>query len=186
MMRRRSMMICMLKQSKCKFYKKKYKFRNFKPYSKLSWFGINTYTVKSRYEAQMKEFKEKGYYTMEDGTKSTDVQIGAKKKRAERSEQKPSGKRKSAMDKSKSAKKGGSAKKPAKNTKKTEQSDELDIESEEESANNEESQQVEDSDWRPSRVRNMICFGQIDVMKFGDIIIIEHTQHHFEVNGNED
>jgi hypothetical protein len=45
-----------------------------------------------RYEKQLKEFKEKGYYTMEGGIKSTDMADPKKKK--EKSESKPSGEKK--------------------------------------------------------------------------------------------
>ena len=62
----------------------------------------------------MKEFKDKGYYLLADGTKSSDLHVPGKKKRAERSEQKPAGKRKSALakdDKSSAKKRTGSVKK---------------------------------------------------------------------------
>jgi hypothetical protein len=87
----------------------------------------------------MKEFKEKGYYTMDDGSKSSDIHPPGGKKKIERSAAKETGKRKSVMEKdSKVGKKAATAKKPV-TTKKSQQSDELDIESEESSV-------VQDSD----------------------------------------
>ena len=59
-----------------------------------------------RYEKQKKELKDKGYFIMADGTKSTDHQVPDKKKRGytskKRTQDKPAagGKRKSVMDKS--------------------------------------------------------------------------------------
>lgn len=94
-----------------------------------------------RYEKHLDEFKKKGYYLLEDGTKSSDLHVAGKKKRAERSEQKPTGKRKSALTKteegkSSAKKRSGSAKKtaPAKGGKSQKsQADELDIESDHDS-----------------------------------------------------
>lgn len=83
----------------------------------------------------MKEFKDKGYYLLEDGTKSTDVHVPGKKKRADKSPPKKNDKRKSAPAKDtgkvSAAKRNASSKKsPAKRAAKTKQTepDELDIE----------------------------------------------------------
>lgn len=61
-----------------------------------------------RYEKQMEEFKKKGYYTREDGTKSNEVEIGKKRrssKGAKKGTVKPAGdkgrKKKSSASKSK-------------------------------------------------------------------------------------
>lgn len=67
-----------------------------------------------RYEKQKKELQDKGYFIMADGTKSTDHEVPAKKKRASGSKkrtQEAGGKRKSVMDKSMRSKSGGTAKK---------------------------------------------------------------------------
>ena len=81
-----------------------------------------------RYEKQLKELKEKGYYTMADGTKSTDFEDAGKKKKA-KSETKPGKKRASALTagKKSSSKAAAGKKAAAKNTKKSD--DDLDIES---------------------------------------------------------
>jgi hypothetical protein len=79
--------------------------------------------------------KDKGYFTMADGTRSTDIEDAGKKKKA-KSETKPGKKRTSAMEKSK---KGATAKgektdpKKAKKQQKQdddENDDDLDIEAE--------------------------------------------------------
>ena len=73
-----------------------------------------------RYSKQLKSLFEKGYFIMEDGTKSSEVEIAGKKKKATREEQKPK-KRKSHLsagsdndahqdEKVKKAKKGERAK----------------------------------------------------------------------------
>ena len=81
-----------------------------------------------RHDAQLKELKDKGYYTLEDGTKSTELPQAGKKKKS-KSDGKTGGKRKSSVGKkekagAKSEKKGG--KKAQKNE---EESEGLDIES---------------------------------------------------------
>ena len=89
-----------------------------------------------RYAKQLKELKDKGYFMMADGTKSSDHEDPAKKKKA-KSETKPGKKRSSAVSdkKAKSAKpapaKAGKASK--KDSEGSEDGD-LDIESEEASA----------------------------------------------------
>lgn len=84
-----------------------------------------------RYEKQLKELKDKGYFIMADGTKSSDHVVASKKRKA-KSETKPGNKRGSAV--SAAGKKGaeGKAKKGA-NAKSKKSDDDLDIESEEES-----------------------------------------------------
>ena len=64
----------------------------------------------------MQELKEKGYYLMADGTKSTDIVNASKKKKA-KSETKPGKKRASAL--TKGAKKQATEKKKKEVTKKT-------------------------------------------------------------------
>lgn len=89
----------------------------------------------------MKEIKDKGYFIMADGTKSTDHDVPEKKKSA-KSEKKSSGKRSSALDKSMKSNRDKSAQKKkgvAKGGKTKKSDDDLDIESEEGS-------QVQESD----------------------------------------
>jgi hypothetical protein len=80
----------------------------------------------------MKDLKDKGYFTMADGTKSTDHEDPAKKKKA-KSETKPGNKRTSAVSAGK-AKSAGRPKKDLSTAKKGGKSmksdDDLDIESE--------------------------------------------------------
>lgn len=109
---------------------------------------MSLYNFFGSYEKQLKEFKDKGYYLLEDGTKSTDVHVPGKKKRADKSPAKKTDKRKSAPAKDtgkvSAAKRGASARKsPAKKGGKSKQtdSDELDIEGTESEAS-----QVQDSD----------------------------------------
>lgn len=102
------------------------------------FFLIHIFLTFSRHEKQLKEWKEKGYYTMEGGVKSTDM--ASPKKKKEKSETKPKADKKrsssaavagkgkaTAGDKKagKTAAAAGSGKK--KETKKSE--DDLDIES---------------------------------------------------------
>ena len=88
----------------------------------------------SRYEKQLKDLKDKGYFMMSDGTKSTDHEVPNKKKRAKSTDKKrgksSTGKRKSVMDKStdKGKKGKGVAASGKKSTKKSDDED-LDIES---------------------------------------------------------
>eukprot|EP00347_Sterkiella_histriomuscorum_P007433 403348940 len=87
-----------------------------------------------RYEKQLKDLKDKGYFMMSDGTKSTDHEVPNKKKRAKSTDKKrgksSTGKRKSVMDKStdKGKKGKGIAASGKKSTKKSDDED-LDIES---------------------------------------------------------
>ena len=86
-----------------------------------------------RYEKQLKEWKEKGYYMMEGGIKSTDA-VDSKKKKKEKAESKPDKDKKrsssAAVAKGKkepaSDKKGKAAAGKKKETKKSD--DDLDIE----------------------------------------------------------
>lgn len=55
-----------------------------------------------RYEKQLQEIKDKGYFIMEDGKKSNEVEVTGKKKRGQRSEKKSAKKRSSAVSASKS------------------------------------------------------------------------------------
>lgn len=87
----------------------------------------------------MKELKEKGYFTMADGTKSTDVEVPEKKKRAQRSDKKAN-KRGSALDKSTRTDRSKSAQKKSGRKDQTKQSDDdLDIESQSEASEVQES-----------------------------------------------
>lgn len=109
--------------------------------------ALNHENLLYRYEKQCKQLKEKGYFTMADGTKSTDHEVPAKKKA--KSETKPGKKRTSgasdsaAKEKKKpgrkpsAQKKSSDAKADKKKDKKEEDSaDDLDIQSEDASADN--------------------------------------------------
>lgn len=94
-----------------------------------------------RREKQLKELADKGYFIMSDGTKSTDHEVPAKKKKTKRAvsktEEKVSKKRKSSKTMEKKDKKGGDKKKDkkvkedkkAKGGKKAADEDDLDVES---------------------------------------------------------
>lgn len=95
--------------------------------------------------------KDKGYFIMADGTKSTDHEVPAKKKRVSRSVKKATtSKRKSVRDKSGAKSKGGKGKSGAaagnKKGGKQPQSDADDLDIESNEASEQEVSQVEDSD----------------------------------------
>ncbi len=105
-----------------------------------------------RYEKQLKEFKEKGYYMMEGGIKSTDMADPKKKK--EKSESKPSGEKKRSSSvavagKGKAAaadKKGGKAAASGKKKETKKSDDDLDIEASEGADQDHHSEELEASD----------------------------------------
>ncbi len=78
----------------------------------------------------MKELKDKGYFTLEDGTKSTDIEPKPAKKKS-KGDAKPSAKKsESGIKAKKSAKSDGAAKKGGAGAAKSKKSDDdLDIES---------------------------------------------------------
>ena len=78
----------------------------------------------------MKELKDKGFFIMADGTKSTDHEVSGKKKKAERSDKKEKNKkRSSAVNKSVVEKSTGRKKSVTKGGKTKKSEDDLDIHS---------------------------------------------------------
>lgn len=65
--------------------------------------GTDSITEACRYDKQLEEIKEKGYYTRADGTKSTDAEETGKKRQSRKSKSK-AGKKSSAKDANKSMK----------------------------------------------------------------------------------
>lgn len=95
-----------------------------------------------RYDKQLAELKDKGYFTMADGTRSDEVDEPGKKKKAKSESTKTGKKRQSAMGAKKEAASGKKQATGAKKGAKSKDEDDLDIESE--------ASPVEESDWAPS------------------------------------
>ena len=99
--------------------------------------------MNNRYEKQLKEFKAKGYYLLEDGTKSTALQIGKKRKSSKSPKKgvKRVGVEAKRGRNSKSNAKGGkkSGGKAAKEADVSKESEDLDIQGEEDSVSGESS-----------------------------------------------